>query len=113
MSRRKAEAILKRGTPVYIADVQIIGRNFPSGYEWLERFDYEEQIEFYWEVLGAITQAKENGRWERVSEVIEAWWETGMERTEVDLQKKLQEARREFASGKGHPWEEVRKELDM
>ena len=113
MGTRSTEAALEGKTSSDHADVQGADGNFPVGYEWLVKFDSEERLGFYRDVLCAIAQARENGHWSEVADLVDAWRETGIERDEEDLQRKLQDARHELAEGGGHSWQEVRKELDM
>ena len=113
MGKRSTEAALEREISSDHADAQGTDGNFPVGYEWLVKFDPEERLEFYRELLCSIARARENGQWNEVIDLVDAWRETGMERDEENLQRKLQDARHELAEGGGHSWQEVRKELDM
>lgn len=85
----------------------------PSSFEWLGRFDSEERAMFYQELLQAVAQAVGAGQWDDVTELIEDWRLTAEERADGALQTRLEDARREFATGGGHDWESVKRETNL
>lgn len=85
----------------------------PSSFKWLTRFDAEERAMFYQELLQAVAQAVGIGQWDDVAELIEDWRLTAEERADETLQTRLEDARREFATGGGHDWESVKREANL
>jgi len=85
----------------------------PSSFEWLAHFDAEERAMFYQEILRVTAQAVVSGQWDKMAKLIEDWRLTAEERVDVALQARLEAARREFATGGGHGWESVKRELDL
>ena len=68
---------------------------------------------FYQEILQGAAQAVVSGQWDKMTKEIEDWRLTAEERVDVALQARLEAARREFATGGGHGWESVKRELDL
>lgn len=85
----------------------------PPSFEWLTRFDAQERAMFYQELLQAIAHAVGTNQWSEAAELIEDWRLTAEERADAALQARLEAARHEFATGGGHDWESVKRELDL
>lgn len=105
---------LKEATAPYMAQpAHSFELVIPPFFEWLAYFDAEERAMFYQELFQAIAQAVGASRWDGVAELIEAWRLTAEERTDTELQSRLETARREIATGGGHNWESMKRELDL
>ena len=82
-------------------------------FEWLQHFDDTERLEFLFELFSAVRKAQEQSDWRQVAEVIEDWKATANINADAYVVEAIEQAKKEFAEGKGISWKELKEELNL
>lgn len=93
------------------ADGQISILALPEAFEWLKYFTASELVEFFTELLLALTGASAGGDLSEVTDLIESWQATAEINSDLELVAEIETGLREVENGEVIPLEELQREL--
>lgn len=94
-------------------DGQISVLTLPEKFEWLKYFTAGELVEFFSELLAALTRASASGDFAEVTDLIEAWQATAEINSDTTLTAEIEEGLREIENDEVITLEDLQANLEI